>query len=86
MDERYSGGELEAQVDQRREVWKRLWPHLPEPRESHAVTARSRLISKGLDWSAELMDSNFCKLNLSIGAGQKYGRIWQRVVVLFLLL
>lgn len=73
MDERYFGGELEAQVDQRHEVWRRLWPRLPEPREACAVTARLRLISKGLDWSTELMDSNFCKLNLSIIAGQKYG-------------
>lgn len=41
---------------------------------------------KGLDWSTGLMDSDFCKLNLSINAGQKYGRIWQRGVVVVLLL
>lgn len=67
------------------EVWKRLWPRLPEPQDTRVVTARLRLISKGLDWSTELVDSNFCKLNLSIGTGQKYGRIWQHVVVVLLL-
>lgn len=81
MGERYSGGELEAHVDHRREVWMRLWPCLPEPWE----TARLHLVSKGLDWSTELRDSDFCKLNLSIGAGQKQERIWQHVVVVLLL-
>lgn len=85
MDECYCGGELEAQVDQHPEVWKWLWLHLPEPWETRVVTARLRLISKGLDWSTEVVDSDFCKLNLSISFVQKYGRVWQRIIAVLLL-
>lgn len=42
------------------------------------VTAQFCLISKDLTGAQSFMDSNFCKLNLSISTGQKYGRIWQR--------
>lgn len=68
----------------RDEVWKWPWPCLSKPWETCTVTAQFDF--RGFDQNTEFMDSNFCKPDLSISAGQKYGRIWQYIVVVLSLM